>query len=138
MLINLLGPIILHPYVDQDEISFLTKDTRPKGAVASVHDGLVYEQQGSSKQVLVATHWQVQEGMIRTAIPLLSARGRKFTCGHSWWDHTFESLRIITVRLESGVLIVAPMGGQPLVVDLGLEMELTQVKRTLWDLLVED
>jgi len=138
VLINLLGPIILHPYVDQDELSFLTRDTRPKGAVAAVHDGLVYEQQGGTKHVLVESCWQVQEGMIRTAVPLSQARGHKYYCGHVW-DYCVSNdganNRIVSVLLDDDILIVAPIGGQTLMLDLGLNMELTQVKRTLWDLL---
>jgi hypothetical protein len=140
VLINLLGPIILHPYADRDELSFLTKDTRPKSLVTAIHDGLVYEQQGGSRHVLIESYWQAQEGVIRTAVPLSQARGRKYHCGHVWdSEHGGFNVnnRIVSVRLDQDILIVAPTGGQPLMLDLGLEMELTQEKRTLWDLLAD-
>jgi len=140
VLINLLGPIILAPYADRDELSFLTKDTRPKGLVTVIHDGLVYKQQGGERQVLVEAYWQVQEGVIRTAIPLNQACGHKFYCGHVWTSEHGEfnvNNRIVSVCLNDDILIVTPTGGQPLMLDLGLKMEITQEKRTLWDLLAD-
>lgn len=135
MLINLLGPNILAaPYADRDELSFLTKDTRRKGlAAVTIHDGLVYEQQEDGfKHVLVESCWQVQEGVIRTAVPLNLARGRKYYCGHIHGD---SDQRIVSVRLDEDILIVAPTGEKPMLLDLGLKMELTHERRTLWDLL---
>lgn len=140
MLLNLLGHIVLHPYIDRESLSFLTLDTRPRGAVGTIHDGLVYEHSSSQRQALVENpHQQISNGVIRTAVPLFRARKCQYICAHIWEPPTKAAAkrsRIVNVRCNDDIVIVDD-GDQQIALDLGVEMDFAPEARTIWDHLTE-
>lgn len=141
MLINLIGPLTIHPYIDRTSLSFLTRDTRPEGLVTQIYDGLVYEQEGSdARQLLIGEFQQVQDGFIRTSVPLLRTRGRRYYCGHVWHHDNEEAKRrrLTKVHVEQDLVLITPGDDTPqIVVDIGIEMDFEPHNLTLWDVLTE-
>jgi hypothetical protein len=143
VLINLIGPVVLHPYIDRTSLSFLTRDTRSKRAatITDIHDGVVYEQEvASNRQTpLSESTMQVRDGYIRTSVPLLRTRGHRYICGHIWLDTSeTKQLRITKVRIDQDTMIVTPAHGEPeIAVDLGVELDFEPITSTLWDVLTE-
>ena len=134
MLINLIGPVTFHPYIDRMSLSFLTRNTRT--GITDLHNGIVYEQASGKQIALPEDTMQAREGYIRTSVPLLSAHGRHYVCGHVWLDtgETKHS-RITHVRLDQDIMIVTGEGGPEIVMDLGVELDFEPITSTLWDVL---
>jgi hypothetical protein len=134
VLLNLLGPVVLHPYADRDELCFLTREA----PVTSIYNGVVYEEQAGGFRHALVENQTAAEGILRTSIPLSLIRGRRYVCKHTWlgnrepFDISNRDLLVVGVPHED-ILVVTWDRNHQIVLDLGLELELKTNETTLWD-----
>lgn len=141
MIINLLGPVMIHPHAERDEIVVLTHDTR-QSSLTNVYDGLVYHIDNDLvRHVLVADHWLAAEGIIRTTLPYARSIRKKYTCRHAHVGTSGvarpDAYRVLEIETFEDMIAVRDVNGQQFVIDLGLKLELNTDTRSVWDLLQE-
>jgi len=135
MLINLIGAVLIHPYVDQAHLSILTRDTRPKGSVSALHDGLVYEERSRTKHIVVEDFIQTLDGLVRTSMPLHLAEGKNFVCAHQWeLNGGIQYPRILRIKMVEGIVYLDEDHSKLIAIDTSVSLELKDpTKTTVWD-----
>lgn len=142
MLINLLSEVLIHPYVDREELCFLTYDTRNN--VTEVYDGRVYGFRSGQERHALVEYETVAEDVIRTAIPLAATKGLEYECAHVWRpqgmfdDKARRNMRNLTVKSHhEDLLVISWGGGMRITLDIGLELQLQRDSQSLWEHLLD-
>ena len=140
MIINLLGPVIVHPYADPKEFVVLAWGAQEQTAL---YDGKVYRQSEAGKAareiVLTYVEHPTEHGTVfRTVASLTSVLDATVTmcCRHQWVGESDNKLqrRITHMKFRSGVLVIDEGHKDPIILDLETTMTLEKpTGQSLWD-----
>lgn len=137
----MLGEVLIHPYVDRDELCFLTYDTRKN--TTEVYDGRVYSIRPGQERHALVDYETVAEDVIRTAIPLASTKGLEYQCAHVWRpqgmfdDKERRNMRRLTVKSFREDLLTILWDEMRVTLDVGLELQLQRDSQSLWEHLLD-